>query len=72
MKKLAQGVNTAAQDSNPGPLSRESDAIPLSHGAQRKWHFPSAKSTRLIACFGFTEDYSRGKRFDESRTGDGR
>ena len=34
MKKLAQGFNTAAQDSNPGPLSRESDALPLSHGAQ--------------------------------------
>ena len=30
-KKLAQGSNTAAQDSNPGPLSRESEAVPLSH-----------------------------------------
>ena len=34
VKKIAQGFNTAAQDSNPGPLSRESDALPLSHGAQ--------------------------------------
>ena len=33
MEKLAQGFNTAAQDSNPGPLSRESDTLPLSHGA---------------------------------------
>ena len=29
--KLAQGFNTAAQDSNPGSLSRESEALPLSH-----------------------------------------
>ena len=33
VKKLAQGFNSAAQDSNPGPLSRDSDAILLSHGA---------------------------------------
>ena len=33
MKKLAEGFNTAAQDSNPGPLSRESEALPLSHCA---------------------------------------
>ena len=31
MKKLAQGFNTAAQDSNPGPLSQESEALPLGH-----------------------------------------
>ena len=29
VKKLAQGFNTAAQDLNPGPLSRESEALPL-------------------------------------------
>ena len=34
MKKLAQGFNTAAQDSNPGSRSRESEALPLSHCAQ--------------------------------------
>ena len=33
MKKLAEGFNTAAQDSNPGSLSRESEALPLSHCA---------------------------------------
>ena len=33
VKKLAQGFNTAAQDSNPGSLSRESEALPLSHCA---------------------------------------
>ena len=33
MKKLAQGFNTAAQDSNPGSRSRESEALPLSHCA---------------------------------------
>ena len=33
MKKLAQDFNTAAQDSNPGSRSRESETLPLSHGA---------------------------------------
>ena len=28
MKKIAQGFNTATQDSNPGPLSRESELYP--------------------------------------------
>ena len=31
VKKRAQGFNTAAQDSNPGSRSRESEALPLSH-----------------------------------------
>ena len=31
VKKLAQGFNTAAQDSNPGSRSRESEDLPLSH-----------------------------------------
>ena len=31
MKKLVQSFNTAAQDSNPGPLSQESEALSLSH-----------------------------------------
>ena len=39
MKKLAQCFNTAAQDSNPGPLSRESDVLPLSHGAVQLYVF---------------------------------
>ena len=33
VKKRAQGFNTAAQDSNPGSRSRESEALPLSHRA---------------------------------------
>ena len=33
VKKLAQGFNTASQDSNPGSRSRESEALPLSHCA---------------------------------------
>ena len=33
VKKLAQGFNTIAQDSNPGSLSRESEALPLNHCA---------------------------------------
>ena len=35
MKTLVQGFNTAAQNSNPGPLSRESEPLPLSHCALR-------------------------------------
>ena len=31
VKKLSQGFNTAAQDSNPGSLSQESGGLPLSH-----------------------------------------
>ena len=31
VKKLAQGFNTAAQDSNPGSCNQESEALPLSH-----------------------------------------
>ena len=37
MNKLAQGFNTAAQDSNPGSRSRESEALPLSHCALQIW-----------------------------------
>ena len=38
MKKRHQGFNTAAQDSNPGSRSRESEALPLSHCALQKTH----------------------------------
>ena len=31
VNNLPQGFNTAAQDSNPGSRSRESEALPLSH-----------------------------------------
>ena len=37
VNKLAQGFNTAAQDSNPGSRSRESEALPLSHCALLDW-----------------------------------
>ena len=39
MKKLAQGFNTAAQDSNPGSRSRDPEALSLSHCA---WVFAHA------------------------------
>ena len=40
VKQLAQGFNTAAQDSNPGYLSsRQSEALPLSHCALRFTEF---------------------------------
>ena len=35
VKKLAQGFITAAQDSNPGSRSRDSEALPLSHCFER-------------------------------------
>ena len=42
MKKLAKGFNTAAQDSNLGSRSRESEALPLTHCTPRKvlWGSP--------------------------------
>ena len=45
VKKLAQGFNTAAQDSNPGPISRGSDALPLSYGAMIHVNNPDSKPT---------------------------
>ena len=63
MKTLPQGFNTVAQDSNPGSLSRESEALPLSHyeagsfsqqkgnGEQRHqdtWH----ASSTMAKCYG--------------------
>ena len=36
VKKRAQGFNTAAQDSNPVPLSRESEALPVNHCALQR------------------------------------
>ena len=33
VKTFTQNFNTATQDSNPGPRSRESEALPLSHCA---------------------------------------
>ena len=33
VKNLAQGFNIAAQDSNPGSISRDSEAQPLTHWA---------------------------------------
>ena len=38
VKKLAQGFNTAAQDSNPGSRSRGSKALPLSHCGLQSLH----------------------------------
>ena len=40
-ENLAQGFNTAAQDSNLGPLSREFEALPLSHGALDSYYYTS-------------------------------
>jgi len=39
VKKLAQCFNTAAQDSNPGSRSRESEDLPLSHCALQSLSF---------------------------------
>ena len=35
MKQVAQGCNSAAQESKLGPLSRESDALPLREPLQK-------------------------------------
>ena len=54
VKKLAQGFNTIAQDSKPGPLSRESEVLPLSHctytirGEDQNWTFPMRFSVTII------------------------
>ena len=39
VNKLAQSFNTAAQDLNPGPVSRESEAL-VSHCAHSLMHSP--------------------------------
>ena len=54
VKKLAQGFNTAAQDSKPGSRSRESEALPLSHcvllvALQRPCYPESSSGWRLSA-----------------------
>ena len=36
VKTVAHGFNTATLDSNPGPLSRESEVLPLSHCALQR------------------------------------
>ena len=52
VKKLAQGFNTAAQDSNPGPYSRESEALPLSHCALQTFLLQvSSNSDHKLAVF---------------------
>ena len=43
IKKLAQSFNTAAQNSNPGSRSRESEALLLSHGALQSTYLESLK-----------------------------
>ena len=40
--KLAQGFNTAAQDSNPGPRSRESEALTRSHCVLQNVDIPAS------------------------------
>ena len=51
MNKLAQGFNTAAQDSNPGSLSRESGGLPLSHCALQAWSTPEPlRSVYVFVC----------------------
>ena len=47
MKELTQGFITAAQDSNPGPHSRETEALPLNHYAYYNAYFD------IFLCFKF-------------------
>ena len=50
VKKLAQGFNTAAQDLNPGLLSREFEALPRSHCALQSLHKLSSLVRNRIHC----------------------
>ena len=50
VKKLAQGFNNAAQDSNPGSRSREFEALPLSHCALALFPLYVCSSPLLITC----------------------
>ena len=52
VKKIAQGFNTAAQDSNPGSRSRESDPLALSHCAPHK----ATSSWGITTMLPFNED----------------
>ena len=51
VKKLAEAFNTAAQDSNPGSRSRESEALPLSHCAlwTSWWKWKSESEDEQVA-----------------------
>ena len=50
VKKCTQGFNTAAQDSNTGSHSRESEALPQSHGAlmRSEMHYIAITMVELI------------------------
>ena len=48
MKKLAHCFNTAAQDSNPGSLSQESEALPLSHCALHRLYIFTLHDTTVL------------------------
>ena len=52
VKKLAQDLNTAAQDSNPGSRSRESEALPLSHCTLCVCTYISVWLCAVCACYG--------------------
>ena len=47
-KNKSPRFNTAAQDSNPGSLSRDSEALPLIHGALHSIYV-CIDYTRLVA-----------------------
>ena len=49
VKTLTQGFNTAAQDSNPGSLSRECEALPLSH-CNLPGTGSAVLSCRIVSC----------------------
>ena len=51
VKKLAQGFNTAAQDSNLGSRSRESKAVPLSCCTLHRQHAFNQMLKKLHNCY---------------------
>ena len=60
MKKRAQGFNTAAQDSNPCPLSKESEVLPMSHCALRHYmtYIPVRQTPRSL-CLPYHQCWGR-------------
>ena len=57
VNKLAQGFNTAAQESNPGSRNRESEALPLSHCKKQTSGSTTARLTCMTGVFATTDQY---------------
>ena len=68
MKELAQGFNTAPQDSNPGSRSPESEALPLSHCAPVIIYICCHGHTWIVHDFPFEIYHQESYRTEQSKT----